>query len=386
MILIMINIITLVFQTMLYMTRPTVTLFASDLGASALDIGLLTATYSFLPLFLAIHIGKVADRVGDRLPIIISTISLSVGLALPYLFGSIWAFYLSQTIVGVSNILVNISLQNVLGHLSTPQTRDHHFGMFTMMVALAAVIGPVTGGYIGEHFSYSFVFFASIFLGVIPFILAFRIPNLPRPKEVSIRQSDSSPLTLLKLPAIRSALISSALVLYSKDIFMAYFPLYASQIDISTSAIGWIIAIQGISMMAIRFYLGQLVDLFGRSRILLTSILLAGVAFLILPVTSHLYLLGVLSALLGLGLGCGQPLSMTTAYNASPETRTGEVLGLRMASNCLSQFIAPVFFGVLGAWAGLVSIFYVSGAFLIGGAFFSRSDSSMKHRDYQRTG
>ena len=386
MILITINIITLFFQTMLYMTRPTVTLYASDLGASALDIGLLTATYSFLPLFLAIYIGKISDRVGDRLPIIISTIGLSVGLALPYLFGSMLAFYLSQTIVGIANILVNISLQNVLGHVSTPQTRDHYFGIFTMMAALAAVIGPVAGGYLGENFSYPLVFLVALLIGLIPFAFSYLIPNKWGSKEQSpVMESDSNPLTLLKLPAIRSALISSALVLYSKDIFIAYFPLYASQINISTSAIGWIIAIQGMAMVAVRFYLGQLVDRFGRSRILLTSILLAGVAFLFMPITNRLYIVGFLSALVGLGLGCGQPLSMTTAYNASPKTRTGEVLGLRMASNCLSQFIAPVFFGVIGAWAGLVSIFYISGVFLIGGAFLSRSDSLVRHREFKKT-
>ena len=41
-------------------------------------------------------------------------------------------------------------------------------------------------------------------------------------------------------------------------------------------------------------------------------------------------------------------------------------------TNRLSQFIAPVFFGAVGGWVGIVSVFYVSGAFLIGGAFVMR--------------
>lgn len=63
---------------------------------------------------------------------------------------------------------------------------------------------------------------------------------------------------------------------------------------------------------------------------------------------------------------------MTTTYNASPKDRTGEVLGLRLAINRLSQLIAPMMFGLLGTWAGVVSVFYVSGAFLIGGAFLTK--------------
>jgi MFS family permease len=102
------------------------------------------------------------------------------------------------------------------------------------------------------------------------------------------------------------------------------------------------------------------------------SILTAGFAFLLIPFTWHTWLLGVLSICMGIGLGCGQPLSMTTAYYASPKARTGEVLGLRLASNRLSQLLAPLAFGLVGQAAGLIFVFYISGAFLIGGAFLTR--------------
>ena len=380
MVFIIINLISIGFQTMIYMTRPIISLYASDLGAGTLNIGLLTAAYSFLPLFLAIHAGKVADRIGDRLPVLFGSLGLFVGLAFPFLFASLWALYLSQAIIGISYIFVNISLQNVLGHATTPQTRDHHFGIFSMTVALAGVIGPVIGGYISEHVSHQAVFLVAIFLGILPLLVAFKLPNSPRPKKAAggkvAQAAAGSPLSLLKIPLLRSALISSALVLYSRDIFIAYFPLYASQLGVSTSAIGWILAVQGLAMVAVRFFLGRITESFDRNQILLTSILVAGIAFLVFPVTNQVFLFGVLSALMGAGLGCGQPLSMTTTYNASPESRTGEVLGLRLATNRLSQFIAPMFFGLIGSWVGLGSIFYLSGSFLIGGAFLSRTKAS----------
>jgi MFS family permease len=77
---------------------------------------------------------------------------------------------------------------------------------------------------------------------------------------------------------------------------------------------------------------------------------------------------------MGLGLGCGQPLSISTTYSASPKDRTGEVLGLRLAVNRFSQLVAPVFFGGLGAFGGLVLVFYVSGVFLMGGAWLFRRE------------
>ncbi|PZE21774.1 MFS transporter [Paenibacillus xerothermodurans] len=362
------------FQVMINLTRPVITLYASGMGASALDIGVLTATYAFFPLIFAIHIGKIADMVGDRLPTLLGTIGMTIGVAFPFVFPAMWSLYVSQAIVGVSQIFINVSLQNVLGHAATKETRDYYFSMWGMSVALGSVIGPVLGGYLADHYSYSFAFLTASLAGVLPIAVSFFVPNAARQKAASNETvHQGSAFDLLKIPMLRKALASSALVLYSRDIYVAYFPLFASGLGYSTATIGWIITVQGVAMVTVRFFLARLSTRLGRGHVLMGSILLAGCAFLFMPFSGHAYVFALWSALMGAGLGCGQPLSMTTTYNASPKTRTGEVLGLRLACNRLSQMIAPLFFGLVGSWVGLVSVFYVSGLFLIGGAFLTRS-------------
>jgi len=367
-----VNSIALGFQIMLNMTRPMMTLYASSLGANTWEIGMLTAAYAFFPLILAIHAGRVADHLGDRIPIAGGIVGAMIGLALPFYFPAMWALFASQVIVGTAQVFIQVSLQNVLGNAATKENRDHYFSMFSMTVALGGVLGPVAGGYLTDHFSFSAVFLVSVCAGVLPLAFCAWIPVIIRPKQEAAEGQGSS-FTLLKIPVLRRALVSSALVLYSRDTFVAYFPLLAVQMNISATAIGWIITIQSVTMVAVRFFLSRLTARFGRNQILLGSILTAGLAFLLVPFAGKVYLLCLISAVMGLGLGCSQPLSMTTTYNASPKSRTGEVLGLRLASNRLSQLIAPLFFGLLGSSVGLVSVFYVSGAFLIGGALLTRS-------------
>jgi MFS family permease len=211
--------------------------------------------------------------------------------------------------------------------------------------------------------------------------LAFLIPSIKPKKPSHEGAGDGSALELLRIPLLRRALASSALVLYSRDVYVAYFPLFASTWGMTASTIGLIIGIQGLTMVLVRIFLSRLTGRFGRDLILWASIILAGVSFLLVPLTTNTLLCALFSALMGAGLGCGQPLSMTTTYNSSPKNRTGEVLGLRMASNRLSQMIAPIFFGMVGAWTGIMAIFYVSGAFLIGGAFLTASPSTRHQRD-----
>src|SRR5690606_30105858 len=108
----------------------------------------------------------------------------------------------------------------------------------------------------------------------------------------------------------------------------------------------------------------------GRDKVLSISIIVAGIAFFLMPFTGNIFLLGLYSCLMGFGLGCGQPLSMSTTYSASPKSRTGEVLGLRISTNRLSQLIAPLFFGLIGTWMGVISVFLISGIFLFSGTYF----------------
>ncbi|MFP3121893.1 MFS transporter [Ectobacillus funiculus] len=361
-------IITLGFQTVINLTRPVITLYASEMGATTFDIGILTAAYAFFPLIFAIQAGKIADTLGDRIPILVGSLGIIASMVFPYIFPSMWALYVSQFLIGTSSVFIAVSAQNVLGNTATSANRDHYFSMLGMAVSLGALIGPVIGGYISEHFSYSTAFLVSALIGIIPFLFSFRIPTVIRGKKQE-NHSVLSSIKLLNIPILRSALISSALVLYSRDIFVAYFPLFAKNHGISNSMIGWIIAIQGFAMIIVRLILPKLLKMFGREKVLLLSIVVAGLAFLLIPLTTDMILLGLLSCLMGFGLGCGQPLSMTTTYNASPKSRTGEVLGLRLSTNRLSQLIAPVFFGLVGTWASVLSVFLISGVFLIGGTF-----------------
>ncbi|MEH7235606.1 MFS transporter [Bacillus sp. JJ1562] len=360
--------IVLFFQTVMNMTRAIISLYATDMGASTFDIGMLTAVYAFFPLIFAIHAGRIADKIGDRLPVIVGLLGIAAGMAIPFYFPSLISLYISQLIVGVSTIFINVSLQNLLGNISNENNRDRYYSYFGMVVAFGSMIGPVVAGYMGEHISYSSVFFASMFIIIVPMIMSLFIPVIKRNGEVK-KISLNSSVSLLKIPILRKALIASALVLYSRDIFIAYFPLFAKQYGITTSMIGWIIAIQGFAIIIVRFLLPALTEKHGRDCVLIASVFMAGISFLLVPFTGNVILLGALSAIMGLGLGCGQPLSMTTTYNASPISRTGEVLGLRLASNRLSQLIAPVFFGLVGSWTGIFSVFFISGTFLLGGLF-----------------
>ena len=83
-------------------------------------------------------------------------------------------------------------------------------------------------------------------------------------------------------------------------------------------------------------------------------------------------LLGAASFLLGLGLGCGQPLTMILAFNAAPRERAAEAIAMRLAVSYGAHVVIPPVFGAVGAALGVAPIFWTCAMLLAGGSLATR--------------
>jgi MFS family permease len=78
--------------------------------------------------------------------------------------------------------------------------------------------------------------------------------------------------------------------------------------------------------------------------------------------------MGVCSVMLGLALGCSQPMVMATLHHLSPPDRHGQALALRSLTLNLASTLMPLTFGLAGAAIGTAVLFWVCGAFSALGA------------------
>ena len=72
------NIVTVLLIVMFNMSsfrasKVLVSLYAIELGASQFIIGVMIAMYSLLPMLLALQVGKLADRFGARVPMMVGS-------------------------------------------------------------------------------------------------------------------------------------------------------------------------------------------------------------------------------------------------------------------------------------------------------------------------
>ena len=381
-------------QMVIYGSRPIIALLADELGASVLEIGLMAATFAVFPVFLAVRAGSRIDRWGYILPIVVGSLGVTIALVLPYLFPAIAALYLSQMFAGVSQVFVNISLQNGLGLIAPKEKRDHYFGWFSFAVSGGQFLGPVTLGFVSDRYDSMAAFLAGACLSLVPILVGLRLYRISRndgmrnrpdgrhpadkPEENPVENETAGEAPrkwtmteILRIRGMHQAILASMLAQFTKDVLLTYFPLYAVSRGLTETEIGVVLGLQGLSSMFIRMLQGSVTRRFPRRNVLLASLLTGGLCYGLITLFPHIGYLSLLAALSGLGLGLAQPLSTVMVINLSPAGQSGRVLGIRIAGNRVAQVVSPVLFGAVAQTAGLVFVFWTCSAILIAGAVYS---------------
>ena len=364
-------------------SKVVVTLFAAELGVPQFFVGVLVAVYSVFPMLLGIFAGKLTDRLGVRRPMTAGTIGVSMALMVPFLFPRVPALYVSAVLLGASWVFYNVCAQNLMGILSEPESRARNFTNFGLAMAGGSFFGPIISGFSIDHAGHAqtYLHLAALPLTAALILMSLRSvpPDLGKGK-VSEEHAEYS-ANLLGNKTFRRTLITSAIVLTGTDLFQFYMPLYGHSIGLSASAIGMILAAFAVAAFVVRLAMAPMVKRHGAERLLVASLFMGGAAYLLFPAFENAILLACVAFVLGLGLGCSQPLSLMLIYERAPEGRSGEALGLRMTINNFMHIAIPLFFGSLGSLFGVAPVFFANAAIMTAGGFLSRGKTNDERRN-----
>ncbi len=359
-------------------SRVLMTLFAVDLGAGPFETGLLFALYGLVPFLLVVSAGRIADRFDNRVLMYWGLGGFTAALTLPFLFPALPMLFVTAPLIGFTTMLFVVATQNLIGILSTPRTRTRNFSYYSLGESSANIAGPVGVGLSIDQFHHPVTFlFLALFTAGCGLLLIARRGALPRTgNEQEKQDTPRSMKDLLALPAMRNALLTNGVVMAGVDLFSLYMPVYARGIGLSATAIGLLIGAFGAAAFITRLAIPPITARWGERAMLTWALALSAIAFITFPLTTSPLLLGMAAFLLGLGLGCGQPLSMILAFNASPPGRSAEGIAMRLAVSYGAHVVIPPVFGAIGTGLGLAPIFWTCAMLLGGGSLINRRQES----------
>ena len=358
-------------------TRPLVPLYAVELGIGPEEIGVIVAVFAVIPLVLAAVAGSWMDRHGTGRALVASVLVGAAGLALPALLPGRTGLYLSQLIAGTGFTVFVLAAQNHIGRDAPDAwSRERSMAVFSMGVALGGLAGPLVGGFSADGLGFRTAFAILALAAVAALPLVWRLARGDGAAEAASAGRPPNPAPSLRAPLrvlgyhpyLGRAMLISSLILMGKDMYVAYFPVYAQAAGLGASMIGLIVALHNGGGVVMRFALLPMVRLMGKDRVIILSLLAAAACFVVLPLFEGAVALAAISLVMGMGLGIGQPLSITRTINLAPSDKVGEVLGFRLACNRFTQVVTPLAVGGLLFFTGVPGVFLAIGAVIGAGS------------------
>lgn len=348
-------------------SRVAVSLYALELGASQLMVGVIVALYSICPMFLSIYIGRISDRVSPHRPMIWGSLLMVAAFLLPFAWQSVAMLCVLAFINGLGHLVFSIPLEARVGGVGGAANRTRNYALITMGWSVANFLGPLTTGILIDAIGHQRVFWvlAAFVAAPIPLLL-WRPRMLPATAKHAADESKGhlSVMDLWRIPALRATFIAGGIIGSAQDLFQFYMPIYGHAIGLSASAIGAILSMVAVAAFVVRSFIPLLVKRMPEIRILTLAVFISALAFALLPLFANPYVLAAIAFGLGLGVGCSLPLTLSLLYVLSPAGRVAEALGIHKTVRNTTHLVVPVVFGSVGAAFGYAAVFLSNASLL----------------------
>jgi len=325
--------------------------------------------------FMAVGMGRWIDRIGPKQPFMLASLVIALCGVLVWAVEGLAVLFVICPLVGIFNSLFQIGSHQVMGRFGKPEDRTANFTVHALGISAATFIGPMVSGLSVDHLGHLNSFLLLGILSAVP--LAVLASNLLIYPPQAVRKRDSPEgskggWSMLRDADLRRAYVTASMnnCLWSLVSFMI--PLYGTQIGLSATRIGTLMAILASGTVGIRVVMPWMIRNFRRWPLVMGAQLSIVIGFVGMPFTEIYWAMGVLACFIGMGLGLSGPVTTTLMYDASPPERVGEVVGMRMTVANAGQTVVPLFAGAVGAAFGVGPVFWFVAALVLGDVYSNR--------------
>jgi MFS family permease len=282
---------------------PLLPLYARDLGATGLQLGMIFSGFALARFLLTPFIGRASDRFGRKVFLAWGLAILS-GFSLLYIWASSAAhLILVRSLHGASAGMVIPIAQAYIGDIS-PEGRESSFmATFTVSLFTAFGIGPLVGGPLADRFGMTVPFYVMGVLAGVAFLLVLLfLPEIGIHRE---KWEKRVPVTaVLSHGVIVALLIFRTTVAFGRGVVVPFLPFVAESRGASISMIGVLLATHILLAGFLQIPFGRLADRVSKPLLMAVGMLASALAILAIPycrTVTHLFFLqittGVVSAI-----------------------------------------------------------------------------------------
>lgn len=329
---------------------PIVPLYASSLGASWTEIGLMGTSWGVAFMLLAFVMGKVSDRFGRKPQLIISA-SLSAIAAFLYLVSSsVTQIILVRILEGAVWALFWPAAEALATEIAEPRMVGRAIGMTTATYGIAYAASSLAGGSITGVVGYPLTL--SIYLGLSLFsiLVALILLQGPQPR----RESHAASLDDERLDSasLRSRTILLAYFLggaytFGLGIVLTLFSVFAKTLGATVFLIGVLFGLFWLGRIGGSIGGGRLSDRHGRGVMAVAAMVGSAIGFTLVAISTAIQVLVAGVAILGVSIGTAFPVGVALVSDNIRQSVRGYAMGFFETSCAAGFMLAATIGGVL---------------------------------------
>ena len=353
----------LILQAMLPLVRGGTTYRAIETDISVVWIGVIGASFSLLPIALAIPFGKLMDRGHDARSAQVGAVFMFAGaLVLYFTPGSRIDLLLANVLLGVGHLLAMAAHQMISVRSAGPKSRETVLSLYMLGLAVGQAVGPLIMGFAAGDARVAptqTLFFLGAGLAALNIAVGLTIRRAPPKPPRDENEARLGLLEILKLKGLAAIIFASVITVTTFDVLIIYMPLLGTERNIEASHIGWLLTVRAAGAMASRLAYVSLFRIFGRIPLTIASLLLAAAGLLVLALPLPLWMLYVGAVASGYGLGISSTLAFSGMVQLAPANVRATALSMRLTGNRIGQVAFPFTASFLAAFAGVGGVFAV---------------------------
>lgn len=150
-----------------------------SLGATSMEIGWVVTSYALGNVITVPLSGMLSNLFGRKIYFTASVIIFTFSSLMCGLSTNLWMLVFWRFIQGLGGGGLLSTAQSIIGDAFPPEEAATGVAIFGMGMMLGPAIGPVLGGYITDNWSWHWIFFINLPIGILASILSWKfVPNL----------------------------------------------------------------------------------------------------------------------------------------------------------------------------------------------------------------
>ncbi|HBN8559216.1 MFS transporter [Pseudomonas aeruginosa] len=335
---------------------PIIPLMARDLGASVPMAALVVALISIGSLLNNIPASLITMRWGERWAIVAAGIWSGLGMALCVLTAHLGLFAAGCFMVGMSQAVYNLARQSYMTEAVPLAYRARALSTLGGVMRIGMFIGPFLGAAAVHAFGLSAAYAVGI-AGVLgAAVIGARVPDL-EPLPAPLGQAPAATTIVSTLRDHRHVFltlgIGVVLVSAVRASRQVVIPLWADHLMLAPALASLVYGLAGGIDMLVFYPAGKVMDHKGRGWVAVPSMLIMGMAMLLMPFTSGFSTPLLASLAIGFGNGIGSGMIMTLGADHSPRHGRAHFLGVWRLMSDIGSSCGPALLSFL---AGSLSL------------------------------